>query len=333
MPPSSSLLASVAVLCAGVFVANVAYGWYCQDHYVPALTLSRALDAGDGCTVTIGDSRMAAGVDRAVLGETVTKTSEEQCVAALGVGALGISGQKMVLGRYLASRKPRTVVLGVSTGGLLPAPAPHPSELVGNRALELGWSTTSDWFAYYRGELPERFDDTIRFGFNRLSALSSYASLTWFKAQRLQDRLAGTATSGPANRFGTLEDMQALAAHFSAADRASLERADGHFTTSVWFDRIRELTAGAGARLVVVHVPMHSSYRSGIIGTPAARRYDEWATRELAARGAQYVDFSSLVPDERFSDGLHLDPEGARTFSRAVGRALAGTSLSASVEK
>jgi hypothetical protein len=78
---------------------------------------------------------------------------------------------------------------------------------------------------------------------------------------------------------------------------------------------------------------MHSSYRSGIVGTPAARRYEEWATRELAARSARYIDFSSLVPDERFADGLHLDQEGARLFSRAVGRALEDTSPGASVEK
>jgi hypothetical protein len=320
MHPTRSLLVSTAIVFAGIVAANAVYDWYCHRHYVPALTLSRALKGGDECVVTLGDSRMAAGIDGTVLAESLASRSGKPCVALLGVGALGISGQKMVLDKYLnAPRRPRTVVLGTSMGGILPARAADPSELVGNRALELGWSTTDDWFTYYRGELPQRFDETIRFGLNRAGALSSYASLTWFKAQRLQDRLAGNDAARPANHFGALSDMQRLAVGFAKGDRAALERFDGRFETSVWFDEIRALAEAGGATLVVVHVPMHSSYRNEVLGSDAARRYEEWISRELTEQGARYVDLSSLAPDEMFSDGLHLGRAGAGLFSRALG--------------
>jgi lysophospholipase L1-like esterase len=84
-----------------------------------------------------------------------------------------------------------------------------------------------------------------------------------------------------------------------------------------------EEAEAAGAHLVVVDVPMPSSYRDEVTSSPQGRRYAAWLRRELEARGATYVELTSIADDATFEDGVHLNTEGARTFSRALADAVA----------
>jgi hypothetical protein len=322
---SRLLLTSAVAAVVGLAVCDVAYGRHARSHFGPNVTLSRAEASGSGCVVTVGDSRMAAGIDAPVLSDFMHSRGVELSVAPLAVGALPISGQAMALRRYIRDgRKPAVVVLGASSGTLLYEDAPDPSALFGNRAAELAWSMPSDVRVYYPDFPFGDLDRGVRFLFARSNALSTYASATWIKTQNLQDLLTGNARHEPRNGFGSLTDMHALLVGFREQATAELAAWDGHWRLSPWFELARRLAHESGARLVVLEVPMPSSYRQDVLDSGAGRRYSAWLQGELRKGGDTFVDMSSPpgIGDEDFGDGVHLNVNGARKFSANLGAKL-----------
>jgi hypothetical protein len=319
-----SLLLSLFIAGSALAGANAAYGRYCEGHYIPAATFRAAANVGDRCVVMLGDSRMVEGVDGPIV-ERALASLGRPCLARLSIGAVGLPGQKMILRRYLdLPRSPRVIVLGTSAGAVLPERTlVDPAQMIGNRAIELGWSRSDDFWLFYGHHLPEGYDPAIRYALNRMTSLQAYASLTWFKTQRFQDRITGAEDLGPSNRFGAIDDMRELATSVANQVEASLRHWDGRWRTSGWFDEVLRLAKTRQAKLVLVNVPMTSVYRNRIASTPALRRYDDWLKAELAQSGIDYLDFSDVAPDTAFQDGLHVGAEGARIFSEALGRSLA----------
>lgn len=76
-----------------------------------------------------------------------------------------------------------------------------------------------------------------------------------------------------------------------------------------------------GVRVVFVQPPYMPSYRAAV-GPRLRRRYEESLSRLLAETGAEYADLSGMLPPGRdyFMDSDHLRGEGARRFSRMLGR-------------
>lgn len=66
---------------------------------------------------------------------------------------------------------------------------------------------------------------------------------------------------------------------------------------------------------------MRSTYRAEVLDRPVTERYRAWLKTELAREGTPVVDMSAtpVVSDADFGDGLHLDAEGAKRFSRELG--------------
>jgi hypothetical protein len=322
-----SLLVSVAVALAGLALLDAAFGAYAKRHFGPDVALHDAEKLGDGCLLTLGDSRMAAGIDPAALAEGLREGGAPRCVAPLAIGASPISGSAMALRRYLADgRKPAIVVLGESPGSLLPYTAPvDPADLFGNRAAEVAWSEASDVRRFYPDFPFAELDRGIRFTLARTNALMTYESAAWIKAKGLQDKLAAGGPAAPRNRFGAVSDMNALLGDFRSAALRGLAAYDGRWEDNAWFVVLRDLVRRSGARLVVLEVPMRSAYRTEVLDRPVTSRYREWLRGELAREGTPVVDMSAtpVVSDADFGDGLHLDAEGAKRFSRELGAALA----------
>jgi hypothetical protein len=78
----------------------------------------------------------------------------------------------------------------------------------------------------------------------------------------------------------------------------------------------------AGARFVLVDVPMQTAFRQGLAESGATARYQRWLLGLVRGRGWEYRDLSAVIPDGMFDDGVHLNREGARIFSAALGSAL-----------
>jgi hypothetical protein len=319
---------SIVTALAGLVALDGVFAVYGSRHFMPNTTLAAAEASGESCVVTLGDSRMAAGIDPTSLADTLRDRGAPRCVAALGIGAVGISGSAMAMRRLLAdNRKPELVVLGESAGSLLPDDPPDPSAFFGNRAVELEWSVPADVATYYPQFPFGQLDRGIRFSLARTNAIQTYESLVWFKVKALQERIVSGDRGGKIesrNRFGLDSDMRALLASFGSNAVTSLQAFDGRWRSSPWFNMLQSLVRQAHARLVVVEMPMASSYRAEVLDREDAVRYRTWLRAELEHSGDVYLDLSpSSVRDEDFADGLHLNESGARRFSAALGEALA----------
>jgi hypothetical protein len=316
-----SLVASLLMLAGGLGSVDALLAHYAQGHFVPNQVLRSAIGAGDGCVVTIGDSRIAAGIDPVAL-ESAISPGRPPCVAPLGIGAVGIEGQTLALRAYLsAPRWARVVVLGA--GPLLPVDTVDPSEMTGNTAEELAWSRAGDVRAFFPDFPLRDLDRGLRFSIARATALQSYASLVWAKVQGAQNTMLGASNKGPANRFGLIEDMQALAGAFANGASRQLERWSGNWHEGPWFEEIRKLVHAEGAMLVVVHVPVRALYRRTVNDTALWKSYEAWLRADLAKNGEAYVDLSACLDDALLEDGVHANAEGARIFSQSLGRAIA----------
>ncbi|MGH7282622.1 MAG: hypothetical protein ACRELY_13935 [Polyangiaceae bacterium] len=219
---------------------------------------------------------------------------------------------------------PRVVVFGASAGTLLPSDPPDPAAFFGNRASELAWSGPSDVSLYYPRFPFGDFDGGIRFSLARTNSLATYESLVWVKTQALQDRLVRDHHDEPHNRFGSISDMRALLDAFRIEATTALSRWDGHWQFTPWFALLRQLVHDARARLVVLEVPMPSTYRHEVLESEPAQRYRHWLKDELAKSGDDFLDVSAprSIGDADFSDGIHLDADGARRFSIDLGELL-----------
>ncbi|MGD0678777.1 MAG: hypothetical protein ABSC94_25505 [Polyangiaceae bacterium] len=323
-----SLSLSAVLALVGLLVLDVALGKYAETHFAPNSILRAAEAAGDGCVLTLGDSRMQAGIDSASLGSALRRAGMPCCVAPLAIGALPISGAAMAMRRFVADgKRPRVVVLGESAGSLLPyVDAPDPADFfVGNGAAQEVWSVGSDVSLFYPGFPFRDFDRGVRFLLTRTNALQTYDSLVWVKAKELQERFVRHGVVEPRNRFGTISDMRALVESFRASAMRALRRYDARWRTSPWFDMVRAIARGRGVPLVVVEVPMPSAYRDRVLASPEGIRYRDWLRTRLSDSGDFFIDLSapSSIGDESFSDGVHLDESGARAFSMDLGQALA----------
>jgi len=317
LPATRRLLASLAALGASLAGVDATLAHYAQAHFGPNRILNQAIAAGDGCVVVIGDSRMQAGIDAGSLRSALGAGS---CVASLGIGALGIEGQGLALRRYVsAPREPVAVVLGA--GPILPMEPVDPSKMVGNMAVELAWSRAQDVGAFFPGFPLRSLDPGLRFSIERTNAIETYASLVWEKMQPWQARLAGSSV-GASNRFGLVEDMRRLVDGFAVDALERLERWSDAWSEGPWFDAIDATARATGAALVVVHVPMPAVYRRRVNDTPLWRAYQAWLSADLRKRGDRYIDMSASIDDSLFEDGVHLDAEGARLFSRQLGKAM-----------
>jgi hypothetical protein len=320
-----SLLASLLTFASGLGSADALLAHHAREAFGPNQRMGAAIARGDGCVVAVGDSRIAAGVDPDALASELESRAAHACVAPLGIpGVVDIQGQALVLRTYLlASRAPRVVVLGA--GALLPTEAIDPSEMAGNAALDLAWSRAADARDFFPGFTPRDLDRALRFSVERASALQTYGWLVWDQVQARRSDLLGDLDRRPANRFGRFEDMDALAGAFADRAERALERWDEHWQEGPWFEAIRALVHARRASLVVVHVPVRASYRRRVNDTARWKSYEAWLREDLAGHGDRYVDLSSCLDDALLDDGVHANAEGARVFSRALGRAIAPT--------
>ena len=326
------LLVSIATAVAALVALNLMLGWYGPRHFVPEQLMQAALSVGDDCILILGDSRMKAGVDQAVLHQALLQRRADRCVADLSIGATDVSGAFLTARRYLAlGRKPALAVVGKVEDSLLdPDPdTTGPRMMVGNNAIHLTWTTPRDVFAEIDGfpfASVAAFDDGLRFLIARATALGRYQSPVTLRAQRLQNALTG-ADRGPENRFGKFSDMAALERDLRERAEARLAAAtDKTGGRSSWFDHLVDMLRAHGTRVVVVELPMPSAYRRRISESAPAIEYRRSFAASLPARGAVYVqlDRAPWVDDALFSDPLHLNAAGAARVSRDLGDQLPG---------
>jgi hypothetical protein len=322
----------LATLALALFAIDRVFAWYAPNHYIPEARLRAALAAGDRCVTLVGDSRVVAGYDAAALGQGLSTTgSSGPCSANIAIGALKVSGMAVALREYLSrGGAPRLIVVGNAADTLLAPEQPaDPASFIGNEAVQLAWSRPSDVHILYPGFPTTNvlaFDQGFRFSVARSTALGTYLSIAWQKVQVLQDRAAGLQQK--VNTFGALADMDAYGKNLEQAARARLakimagpeaERLDRSFL------EIERHARAAGARLIVVELPMPPRFQRAVTGTPEARSFRSWLAGRLSRERGILIDLSEpeWLRPEHFGDVLHLNEQGAALFSDALGHEIA----------
>lgn len=323
----------LATLALAIFAIDRAFAWYAPNHYIPESRLRAALAGGDDCVVFVGDSRMVAGYDAAALSRGFAQGGAQVCTTNVAIGALKVSGMAVALREYLErGGKPRTIVIGNAADKLVLLEQPlDPATFIGNEAVQLAWSRPSDVGTLYPGFPTANvlaFDQGFRFLAARSTALGTYLSIGWQKVQAAQDRFAGRPKL--ANAFGALEDMDAYGAQLERDARQRLAQAMAR-PAAERLDRsyllMEKLARDAGARLVVVELPMPARFRDHVSRAPEARAFRAWLGQRLVTSGGALVDLSApdWVTPEHFADVLHLNERGAAAFSEQLGRELSGS--------
>ena len=325
------LAAGAAAIILGA--ADRVLGSFGARHFLPEQKMQAALQAGDGCILVLGDSRMVAGLDERAAHEALRRRGADRCIADLAIGATDVSGAFLAARTYLAAgRVPSLVVVGKVEDSLLDPDITGPKAMVGNNALHLVWSTPGDVFAEVPG-FPfasiAAFDEGLRFLASRATALGRYQSLVSVRVQRLQDALTGTGR-GSENRFGALGDMARLEQEFRSHAAARLADAVARpGARSRWLDALLDAVEARRTRVVVVELPMPEAYRRQVSDRPEAAAYRQLFAAALSARGHGFVDLSraTWAEDVMFADALHLGPAGAARLSRDLVEQLAVTAL------
>jgi hypothetical protein len=318
-----ALIVSVATAIAGLVALDIAFSHHAKDHIIAEVTLRQAEASGDGCVLLLGDSLMVYGIDLEALAGSLRAGGAEACLAHLAIRATWLPGQTIAFRRYLADgRTPRVVVLGSSPSALLAQLAPtEPNDILGNSPHELAWSRASDVKLYYPEFPPGDLDRGIRYSLARLTALQTYESATWsilhqFELRYIETKEQPVASEGASPESELLVPQRALAKRLFASS-------DGHWRPNPWAPVLWDLARSNGTRVVVVDMPICSMYRREILDAPTGQRATAWFKSEVARAGAEYLDMRTVVPDDGFNDGAHCNPQGAREFSRELGRRLA----------
>jgi hypothetical protein len=323
-------LLAAALTCVLVLAASgVALRTYARRHFLPRQHMQEALAAGDGCVLLLGDSRMEAAFDADAFSRGLRAVGRARCVAPLAVGATDIAGHFFTARTYLAAgRRPAVAVLGIVGDSLLGPERPlRPEELVGNNIIHFEWTRPGDVLSEipgFPGADLGTFDAGFRFLASQATPFGRYQSLIAVKTQALTGRLTGRAPA-ERNRFGALADMSSLEGGLRARAPERLAAAlRGPETARLgsWFPRTVGLLGAAGARVLVVELPMRRLYRDTVTDRPEAVAYRGWLARELARDASTYLDLShaSYVDETLFADALHLGPAGAALVSETLGR-------------
>jgi len=310
------LLLAVLTAVALLALVEVAFRERVKSSYIPERTLASAIAAGDGCVVTLGDSRMVAGVRIPAFGRELARAGTARCHAQLAIGGAHVVAHYLALRRYLAAgRKPKLIVLGITLESALSRELP-PDGMIGNQAVALGWSEASDVTLIYPGFPARDFDSGLRFLMKRPFSLTAFGSLAWLRVQAMQDRLVGNER-GPTNQFGAVADMQALARSLTRDVSDRIEGFPERVPLHPAFRALVDLAFTHGVPLLLVELPMPAAFRRALTASDRAPALRAELVALIERRGGRHVDLGepAWLLETHFADGLHLGPEGAERFT------------------
>lgn len=302
-----------------LFVAfNVLVGIRASRHSVP-MQLLRHMDAVPHPNlVFVGNSLIAAGVNEEVVTRLEDARTPRLSCLNIGLGATGPITHLILL-RRLFQRQPMvdTCVYGFFDFQLTEPDTRLPD---GNNSLcyYLEPEVAAKYYA-------KTWSDKIRFEIIRRVPYLREQLLVWGSVEKLRRRLAQVGMPPVnTNGFGRAEDFKAL-------ESANTTTFDAQCQETV--SRSEPLTAPVAAllhlahlhtrRLVIVEMPQPSDHRRAFYRSTGWRVYRPYVQRLVETQGAEYIDASAWAPsDGDFSDPLHLNAEGAQTFSTKIMQAL-----------
>jgi hypothetical protein len=273
--------------------------------------LVRTIDRSPAITdLFVGTSQIVAAVDP----DAFERARPDTHALNAGIGATSIIEHSILMRRALP-RQPARVYYGFWSTPLTEEPPTGWRDLFGNRAM----SYYVDREAAIGFIAPQ---DPVRAWTIRVTSfvpLIVERAALWGNVERLRRTLAGFGRPPQAtNRFGRVEDFALLeqtAEEFRRACREAVERNSGLIAPAI--DMLQQ-GAAAGAKVIMVLMPMPESYRDRFYTMTEWQRYVAYVSGEIERYGGLYLDASDWIDDAGFADAVHVTPAAARTFSARV---------------
>lgn len=135
--------------------------------------------------------------------------------------------------------------------------------------------------------------------------------------ERPLDALLGPVLKGPTNQKGKYAELLFLQRTLLANFRVTPDYLDAYRTT---LEQLKQ----DGVNTAVVLMPVSLAYK--VNHPKGVEQYAAWKqliTRTAKATGTRVIDFDSAMPEEAFSDYVHLTPDAARQWSATLAGELA----------
>jgi hypothetical protein len=304
------LVVQVLVLVAVLVAGNGAVAFKSRN-FVPRQKL-RSIEASPPADVVfLGNSLMEAGADCRAF------ESAWPGPRALNLGLGASSAAEHALLWKAAGRHAGAEVVYGFMADQLTAPVPGGwEELTGNRAMAY-YADLEGAIALYAPDSPWQ-----AWQMRLVSKVPLLVERTaiWARVERVRRRLGRVGLPPEeTNQFGRAADFAAFEPPDPPAyDRACRQAAADRVPLCEPVRALFRLARARGSKVLVVEMPMTSSYRRRFCDTTGWSLYRQHLQSLARQEGGDFLSAVDWAADDLFSDGLHLGRAGAAAFSRRL---------------
>lgn len=301
-------LAMQFALCVVALTAANAVVQHLASDSMPRLLLRRSEQGQFATDVFLGNSTMAAGLEEAAFAAAFPGR------APLNLGLGSTTPVEHYLVYLKQNRRPAfTLYYGFFDQQLTETPSGGWSTLVGNRAMAY-YVDLNTALGFYTANCPTRAV---------LLRIVSYVPMLverysiWARIERIRRVLGDLGLPRKVvNQFGRAEDFGLL----EAEDDAAFAKSCGHaakarIPLSPPVEAMLKRSTARGAETYVIEMPVTEAHRRRFYNSAEWVAYRAHLVELVKEVGGHYVSGADWISDDGFSDWLHLNAEGARTFS------------------
>lgn len=303
-----NLITQLAIMSAILAAFNFYIG-SASRKTVASQLLTKCSEAGNPTDVFLGNSLMAAGFDEKEFQKAAPKSRPLNAAC----GSTGPLEHYLILDQVSGIRN-GTVHYGFYDTQLTQQSVFRLSELTGNNTVifkadlrkgiallvpESGWSQAAIWVC---SKLPVYYE--------RMAL--------WAKVEKMRRNLASIgARTTTANRFGNAEDFNLLEPEDAEKhDRDLDETVNNNKGMNRPILEIIKLANEKENKVSFILMPMTSTHRTKFNSSKAWISYLNYLQKQIEISGCRFISALDWIEDSGFEDHLHLNPEGAKEFTK-----------------
>jgi hypothetical protein len=279
---------------------------------VPRVLLRTADQSKLATDLFLGNSTIAAGLNS----EAFAGAKPSSRPLNLGLGASSSVEHNLIF-RQQQKHQSAAVFYGFFDSQLTDPPEGDWETLVGNRAMSY-YVEPEAAIGFYAPNSPVK-----AFALRLVSfvPILSERYTIWSKVELLRRSFGEVGMpKKETNQFGRVEDFALLessqADFITRCKQATSAQAPLSEPVAAIFRQVRE----SGRKLYVIEMPLPVGHRQGFYSHPEWLAYRSHIMKLVAETGGIYVPASDWIGEAGFSDHLHLNADGAKTFSTRLGR-------------
>jgi len=194
------------------------------------------------------------------------------------------------------------------------------SQLVGGMAMPYYVEPDVAKSLYY----PDSLYDQLRFRLTAFVPMLRERFSLWHHVENQRRRMEQMGMPPHIDKGALVSDFHELGypekIQFVRDCESAVQNPSG-FTPAI--ESLFRLTAENHSKVFVVDMPMQTNHRDFYYSSDAWRRYRSYLKAKLSERGIVFIDATDWALDSDFLDDIHLNDQGAKTFSARLAMTLA----------